>query len=306
MSDERFEQWLREAAEAYNPPPPTPREEVWAEIDARRAYNRPPATPRDAMWSALQARRAERAAATPVPLHGRRRIRPWVARTLALAAMLVIGIGLGRITLVQEVERDRPTDTVAERPSATPSGDAPMTEPATPSLAAAEDTPSQPRVTSQPRVIERTTPRTLAAAPRVERAGDAAAGTSPERSARRRQGTGAYAVAAQQTLGRAEALLTSFRSESADSATIERNAQIAVWSRDLLSITRLLLDSPAAQDAEMAALLGDLELVLVQMVRLGSGGTEEDAELIREALRQRNVLPRLRTAVPAGQAAIGT
>lgn len=68
-------------------------------------------------------------------------------------------------------------------------------------------------------------------------------------------------------------------------------------AHDLLVTTRLLLDSPAANDARIRDLLEDLELVLAQVVRLQAGQGRADLDLIRQALDQRDVLPRLRTAV---------
>lgn len=70
-------------------------------------------------------------------------------------------------------------------------------------------------------------------------------------------------------------------------------------AHNLLLTTRLLLDSPAADDVRTRALLEDLELVLAQVVRLRSGGTQgpADLDLIRQAMDSRDVMPRLRTAV---------
>ena len=67
-------------------------------------------------------------------------------------------------------------------------------------------------------------------------------------------------------------------------------------AHDLLLTTRLLLDSPAASDPRFRTLLDDLELVLAQVVRLQSDQSREELDLIRQALEQRDVLPRLRTA----------
>jgi hypothetical protein len=67
-------------------------------------------------------------------------------------------------------------------------------------------------------------------------------------------------------------------------------------AHELLLTTRLLLDSPAASDARLRTLFEDLELVLAQVVRLQSS-QGDDMDLIRQALEQRDVLPRLRTAV---------
>jgi hypothetical protein len=68
-------------------------------------------------------------------------------------------------------------------------------------------------------------------------------------------------------------------------------------AHDLLLTTRLLLDSPAAADPRFRTLLEDLELVLAQVVRLQTDQSLADLDLIRQALEQRDVLPRLRTAV---------
>jgi hypothetical protein len=102
----------------------------------------------------------------------------------------------------------------------------------------------------------------------------------------------AYQVAVVQNLAATEALLTAYRSKTtSDSA-------MSVWARDLLSNTRLLLDSPAGADPERRRLLQDLELVLVQIVQLAP----TDREMIDRALEHDHVMTRLRTAVPAGQA----
>lgn len=63
-------------------------------------------------------------------------------------------------------------------------------------------------------------------------------------------------------------------------------------ARDLLATTRLLLDAPGARDQGLNNLLEDLELLLAQIVQLPSEAAPE-ANLIREALAQREVLPRL-------------
>jgi hypothetical protein len=110
-----------------------------------------------------------------------------------------------------------------------------------------------------------------------------------------------YRLAAVQTLTQAEALLTAYR--ASDIATRDPAAakQLGVWGREVLSSTRLLLDSPAGKDATLRPLLEDLELVLVQIVRL-SGAPLDASEraLIDGAMRDRDLLPRIRTAVPAG------
>src|SRR6266702_5415720 len=64
--------------------------------------------------------------------------------------------------------------------------------------------------------------------------------------------------------------------------------------------TRLMLDSPAANDARLKSLLEDLELLLAQIAQLPASGDREDVQLINQGLEQRSVLLRLRTANPAG------
>jgi hypothetical protein len=84
------------------------------------------------------------------------------------------------------------------------------------------------------------------------------------------------------------------------------DAPFLASARELLTMTRLLLDSPLAQDPQLLDLLEDLELVLAQVVRLEPAPREaDDLDLITDGLNQRGVLPRLRAAIPAGPAAVG-
>jgi hypothetical protein len=108
----------------------------------------------------------------------------------------------------------------------------------------------------------------------------------------------AYQLTAVQHLSEAEALLTSFRTRS--NTDQQMDAQLGAWARQLLSNTRLLLDSPVANDPQRRPLLQDLELVLVQIVQLSPGSTPQDRELIEKTLKQDHVMTRLRTAIPAG------
>jgi hypothetical protein len=103
-----------------------------------------------------------------------------------------------------------------------------------------------------------------------------------------------YAIEASQYLGQTAALLTSL---SSDAKTASGDAQFSMRASDLLARTRLLMDSPAANEPAMRNLLEDLELVLAQVVRLRGTGTRTDLDIINRALEQRDVIPRLRTAV---------
>jgi hypothetical protein len=110
-----------------------------------------------------------------------------------------------------------------------------------------------------------------------------------------------YQVAVAQHLSRAEALLTSFRTQP---EAAKPDPQLALFARDLLTSTRLLLDSPAGDDPKVAALLGDLELILAQIARLSASSAEE-REIIQDGMNRTAVLPRLR-ATTAGPAPAGT
>lgn len=107
----------------------------------------------------------------------------------------------------------------------------------------------------------------------------------------------AYKVAATQYLSRTEAFLTSFRADANRSAS---TARLARQARDLLSTTRLMLDSPAANDPRLRSLLEDLELVLMQIALLNPVEDGHERDLITQGMNQSNVLPKLRSAIPAG------
>ena len=101
--------------------------------------------------------------------------------------------------------------------------------------------------------------------------------------------------AAEQTLGQAEVLLTQFR---ADASNGTAPATTPAEARKLLLATRLLLDSPSLTDPRLRGLLEDLELVLAQ---IAAGSTQkEDRDVITDGLERRDVLPRLRAAMPVG------
>ena len=110
-----------------------------------------------------------------------------------------------------------------------------------------------------------------------------------------------YRMAAAQTLTQAEALLTAYRASGMSDRNPLDAAQLGRWGREVLSSTLLLIDSPAGDDPQLRALLGDLELVLVQVIQLsGTPLDPTDRALIDRALEDRDLLLRLRTAVPAG------
>jgi len=96
--DDRFDDLLRDSAREYNDPPETPREELWQRIVAAREAEK--ATPKEVLpFRRLRTIRAGR------PLS-------WAA---GIAAVLALGIGLGRMTVKQPAS----VATSAPVPSAT-------------------------------------------------------------------------------------------------------------------------------------------------------------------------------------------
>ena len=105
-----------------------------------------------------------------------------------------------------------------------------------------------------------------------------------------------YEVASVQHLSAVEAMLTSFRATepSANDLALHRLA------RDLLSTTRLLMDSPAAEVAGRRQLLEDLEYVLAQIVQLDPKAPAEDRAMLDRSINREQVLTRIRSSIPAG------
>ena len=222
--------------------------DAWVEKVAPQ-LNAPPATPRMEMWDAIQAAQANSVDAQPARISqparvvniASRRGEVWIWPT-AIAAALLIGVGVDRYVLT-----------------------------------------SPSRTTHVASVPARTSPGTN---------NNDSASSDPSRL---------YHVAAVQTLTQAEALLTAYRSTDMATRNPAAAKQLRAWGREVLSSTRLLLDSPAGDDPQLRSLLDDVELVLVQIIRLsGSPPDSTERALINGAMRDHDLLPRIRTAVPAG------
>lgn len=131
--------------------------------------------------------------------------------------------------------------------------------------------------------------------PETRVAAGSAPAARPGTTAPAATGTESFDVAAAEHLSRAEALLTTYKGEERSRAG---DRAIANWTKDMLSTTRLLLDSPAAKDAATRKLLEDLEVVLVQMVQLPASAGAEDRKMIERTLEHGQLLTRLRTVSP--------
>jgi hypothetical protein len=207
MNDDRMDELLAEAARDYNAPAPVPRDEIWSRIQAERG-----------------ARRRG---------HSTHRVWLWPSVGIAAAALLAVGVTLGR-----RMERSA----------------APVAAPLT------------------------------AAAPQAARDSSAASLS--------------YHLVVLKHLAGSEAMITAFRSAA---RTGEVDAQIAAWSKELLSTTRMLEASVATDDPTMKRLLEDLDLVLAQIKQYVTRGTNdpEDLDLIEQSIIKRGVITKLRGTVPA-------
>jgi hypothetical protein len=104
-------------------------------------------------------------------------------------------------------------------------------------------------------------------------------------------------LAAMGHLNRAEAFLTMFQ---ADVRSGRSDYQSANPARELLTMTRLLQGSAAAQETQLRELLDDLELVLMQIAQLRSEVNGQETDLVTQAMDERSVLLRLRAAAEIG------
>jgi len=123
-----------------------------------------------------------------------------------------------------------------------------------------------------------------------------------ERPAEPSGATSLVRVAAIRHLAATQTLLFEVGTE-AESGAIDPN--IATWATQLLTDTRLMLDSSLGDQGDMRALLEDLELILVQVVHASKAGAGLDAEVGRMELQQltrgmqdNDVLPRIQQLLP--------
>ena len=250
--------------------------------DEARDYNEPPATPRAEMWERIQAVRRSGGQAVGVVARPARppRVVPLFRLGIGIAALLALGIGIGR--RMERADSQR-TPVVAASPSTSPAARTPAGVMDSASIIAAPESPAAGRE--------------LAATRPVRRPGEVPATLASHNERRAGAGAAAYDIALGQHLGQSEAFLTLFRS----SVRSGRMDPVAfATARQLLSTNRLLLDSRAGATAGSRQLLQDLELVLAQIAQLGAAGDSSDVHMVTEDMDRGDVLPRLRTAVPAG------
>jgi len=120
-------------------------------------------------------------------------------------------------------------------------------------------------------------------------------GAATQQSTPQEKGAVATQLATVQHLGQVESFLTEFSTRNAAQ-------DFTTQARELLTNTRLLLDSKRLTDAPTRRLLEDLELVLVQIATLDPKDRREDLGFIADGLAQNHLRSRLRSAIPAGSA----
>ncbi len=322
---ERFLAFLRREAADYHEPPAAPAEAMWAAVETRLAedsladvmddepfnavgYHEPPAAPREAMWARIEsawvARRPveqEAREATPSAVRlsvvrglGRRPRRTAIWMTGAAAASVALAVGLNR-GLRLPVPAEEPEIVAASAPASVAATDA---GPIAPPAAAGTSVPSlveEPLETSRqfaaippPPAADPATRPGSAGAPPPVRAAVSLPSAQPVGPSRAQ----ADAYDMTEHLDRAATLLVAFRT---DIGSDESQHDLARWARELLVETRSRLATPAAEGQRERALLQDLELVLVQIARLGPDAPDFERELAREGLDQQGRLLRLRS-----------
>jgi hypothetical protein len=109
-------------------------------------------------------------------------------------------------------------------------------------------------------------------------------------------GASAYDVATLAHLSRAEALLVSYTTPSTSPQGTKADSALTRWASDMLSNTRLLIDSPLGTDARRRKILEDLERVLVQMVQVSPAETDADVRAhVERSLEHTRIMTRLRS-----------
>lgn len=324
MNDhDRFAEFLRREGVSYHAPPKTPSDAMWARVSARMdagAYNAPPPAPREEMWERIEAAwssgpsagsTAEKLAAGHAAAHpaaaepsgypgrlparwARRRISTGWAAGLAAAASLVLGLMLGR-------SYEGPGAGVTDGPAADPAAVA-TTGPNPPAIPAEPAAPVEPATVVELESVPPADPRESTPAVVVADATTAEFPTTTEAPA---ETPAAFARLVQPAahyettrhLDRAATLLTAFRIDQGTPTSLE---DLARWARELLGDTRMFLDMEVPRSPLERALLEDLELVLLQISRLGPGAPDFERQLALESMEWKGTLTRLRAASATG------
>ena len=282
-----------------------------------RGYHDPPSAPREVMWERIETAWAVRESngasgefGGRVPF-GRPAVGPWLERHrvvgwvvgLATAASLVLGIVLGR-----DAGPAQPGETGLAASGSTVVAE-PGTEVAVPPVAKAQPAPPGEVPEPEPQVVVASVvplagpdvePGTAAAqggmSEFVERVAEDTPSERPVVLPNRVRDRQDYTTT--RHLDRAATLLTAFRIDQRSPASEE---ELAKWARGLLVDTRMHLDMPVDRSPLERALLDDLELLLLQISRLGPGAPDFEWQLARESMEWKGTLMRVRATSALGE-----
>ena len=235
---------------------------------AARDYNRPGEPPREAMWGRIHAARAAKPVGTgSAGVPGFRVVRSgWLRTVVGIAAVLVVGVMLGRMY---------------ERASAT----------------------HRPGLIASARPSERR--GSTGTAPASDSVPTTARGGGSLTRGRQEGGSTAYRLATLQHLAQTEAMLTSFRAAAKggqvdaqltmwarDLLTTTRMLQSSPVTQDL-TMQRLLDDL-------------ELVLVQITQYTSTGPHHSQELDLIEHSIEHRGVIGKLRTTIPVGLTPVGT
>ena len=267
--------------------------------DAASTYNTPPTAPREAMWDAIT---AARSSVSVVPIPSARPAARWLAGSIAAAAVLLLGIAIGRQSRTGDVPAKLVASTERGAPRIAQPVDAPhAAAAAAPSSASISDVPSA--VVPRSRDLEEARPSRGRASRLATLGARSRAGAQNSADTDGFNEADAYRLAVIEHLTRTEVLLTDFRAEARSGGAAKLDAQFAAVSRELLGTTRLFLATRRGEDQVMTRLLQDLEYVLMQLSQYANDGRGVDLDAINQSIDRRNVLPKLRYSIPAGVSA---
>lgn len=273
------------ARDLYNAPSETPREEMWRAIEARLTENAAAGSTDSAAPDVVQLRSRDRAAGH----RPTRRLGWWIG----IAAALVIGLGIGRLSMRSgpvdvQTASEQTSETMAEMPAGETAATGPEDPEAGSTDRAVDEAPGRPE--ARPDTADRLASGDVAA-PAPTAGGQAPDGASVGSG----RATGLqYAATTRRLLDRGESFLATVQ---ADLASGTPDPEMEVWARSLLSRTRVLMASPAAREPETRRLLQDLELMLAQIVVTTATGDPGEARILGEGLEDGNLLYRLRSAM---------
>ncbi len=236
-NDARLDELLRDAQATYRVPADAPYDAIWSRIE--RAHFDVPASSGTAVAHQRSPVVADGLAIDGVTRRFPRR-RGWLATAAGIAATLVVGFGLGRVS--------------------SPAASADAIPPAAASGANGGDVGNGTAGTARP----------------VANVNDP------------------LQRATYEYLARVVTLLDSIP-RSHEGRALRSDVRFVADATQMLGTTRLLLDSPLAQDPRMRDLLEDLELVLAQVARLRTAPRADELTFIAEAMDSRDVVPRVRT-----------